>query len=178
MSPSISGQTQNPLSELTVAGLEDIGWIVDFSNAQPYVPNPSNSCRVTCDEPRRKLRGQQQTPQRDGTSRGLFLNEFFEDVADNLEDIGDAVDDILEEVVDRILPLLTDEQIRMAARSAFEGMKKARELMPDMTQYPGLEFAMADAMTVFIYDDDQNVRDLTFKWDDVKDMFDPLLVVV
>lgn len=180
MSPALTGRSQNPLSELTVAGLEDIGWVVDYSGAQPYVPSPSAACKVTCQARRgRNLRavhrGRSDSTQSD---RDLFLDGFFQDATDrlgdffdDLDDFADDVSDILQDVTDRILPILTDQQIRMAARSAFEGMLKVREEAPILIEADDLQVVMGDVMTVLMFDDEMNVRDLTFKWDDVKDMF-------
>lgn len=149
MSPLLSPGAENYLSEVTVAGLADLGWSVDYSQAASFVPPSAQSgCRVACVPKNRRLRGAKE--------RDLSSTEDM-----NLDD-GDYLDRLSEIV-------LSNEKFIVAAKSAFDIMSKARSSPPDYTP-DGLTYVGGEVTTIFMVDEDDNIRDVTFRWQDVKDM--------
>ena len=70
----------------------------------------------------------------------------------------------------RQLPELPEEAIMNAAGVAHGIMEQNRGLKPDRLP-EGVEYVGGDSMTMFIFDSEDNIRDLTFKWEDIKDLF-------
>lgn len=123
----------DPLSTITVASLQDLGYSVDFSAASPFSSRDVNS---NCCNNRRNLRQDDQT-------------EYWEP---------------------RKLPELPEEAIMRAAEVAHGVMEQNRGLKPDKMP-DGVEYVGGSLMTMFIFDSEDNIRDLTFKWEDIKDLF-------
>lgn len=150
MTPLLSPNRENYLSQVTVAGLADLGWTVDYSNVQPFVPPSADSgCRLTCTPTGgRQLRGEVQ--------RDLDL---IDEVSGQLERAGDFLGDLSAK----------NAEYRQAAKFAFESLSEAR-LNPPQDIPEGLRFVGGEVTTVLMIDENFNIKDLTFTWRDVKDM--------
>lgn len=123
----------NPLSRITVATLDDLGYSVDYGAAAPFSARDVSS---RCCNPRRTLRGED-------IERDLFLDR---------------------------LPELGLDLIRKAANEAFNVLSTLRKNGPSFVP-EGVEYVGGDRITLFVFDEEDNIRDLGFRWDDVKDMF-------
>lgn len=124
----------DPLSVITVASLEDLGYSVSKENAEPFT---SRDVAGFCCNRRRNLR-------KDDDEDGEFMQVE--------------------------MPALDSDTVQMAAEEAFTVMQTMRSEMPaEMPE--GAVYVGGESMTVFVFDSEGNVRDLAFRWEDLKEMF-------
>lgn len=132
-------QGVNPLSRITIASLEDLGYSVSYSAADPFSLANINTNVCCFPDRRRELRGKQ-------------TNAKFDNGLQRQSDTG---------VSERIA--------QIAARFAARKMRRLLDDLPP-TIPEGLTYVGGEFLTVLIYDDDENIRDLSFRWEDVKDL--------
>lgn len=124
---------ESPLSRITIAGLEDLGYTVNYDNADEYtIDDVVSSCCIP--EPERRLRAQSQSKPAPS------------------------------------YPDWTEEMLSMARAEALRVLSSLREAQDAAANSPDNVVSLSgDLITVLVYDDEGNVRQKTFRWDQVSD---------
>lgn len=139
MTGFLSSGSSNPLSKISVGGLEDLGYVVNYDNAEPVTVNPD--CCFG------------------GNNRRLgFFDNFFDRIQDFLEQAGPDQP--------RYQPELSPTLLGKARKEARRVLKNLRETLQDTEDIIAVG---GEAVAVFMFDDEGNIRHQSFGWEDVQE---------
>ena len=137
---------ESPLSRITVGGLEDLGFTVNYDNADDFTLADVNN---SCCNPRRRLRGM-------GERQLGFFDDLFNQAQDFVEDFERPT-----------LPALSEVLLNKARGEAVRLMSNLRQEMAEiMESNDEVVVVGGDVITIFMFDDDGNLRHQRYSWDD------------
>lgn len=151
MTGTLNRNERNFISRITVGGLQDLGYTVDYNAAEEGAIFSSFCCNTGLPG-RRSLEAKMEDGGTEYDVSGARELGLFEDIFDG---ITDAVSEVL-------LPL-TAELIEKGALYAFDELSRLREELGDEEDPGGF---VRNTVTVFMFDEEGNIRDREYTWEE------------